>query len=228
MRFGIKKRMIDLGVLRSMAGASRERLARWFAQGEVGQWVASFEHLRDLADGAWISAMLWRQKRSRAVEWALLWAALDWRSVGDATAALDDLVRGRAVASDGQYGLFGDAMTVQIEAPMSLVVAVESCRSYSELQRTSGLSRGNLVYWLEKVPSLRHKWREQVRQRTVDRLLLQLAEAIRSGADWSRVRHEHQLGIAWLREHAPLQYRAVTSGIAGANPSQGRLWPDTR
>lgn len=196
LRHAIKRRMIDLGAIRSAAGATGERLRQWFGRSGVSRWCAQIDGLASFADGEWISGLLWRRRRSRAIEWALLWAALEWSSTHAAQSALDDAIAGRAITRDGQLLLFQDECS---QAPNALWQVIDQGDSYEDLQRRTGLSRGDVVHWLEIDHALRMAWQRQLARVNLHVLQSALAE----GYSTKVVLRKHLAAVSWLRKHRP-------------------------
>ena len=224
LRFSVKRRMVDIGAIHSMGSSTRRKLQSWFRSTGASRLAATTGNLESLSDGAWIQSLLWRTRRSRAPEWALLWSALDWSSASQACQALCDAVAGSGVSSDGQIELFPVHEPELMPPPTALRDAIHHCDSYEALQRETGLTRGELVYWFERVPGLRASWRTGLHKKFKRRAIEELSRARGAGLNWSQTSALCGAAIQWLGENSPEDLELLTSGIARRAAKQKPLF----
>lgn len=158
----------EQGVITSQSRTSHASLEDWFVASSTGKLCGNqATGLSRLASGSWIAPMLWRQRRSHALLWVVLWSAL-CPTGSLAARRFSDAGRGRIASQNGQYLLpFKDL--VSTTPPHLKGVALSAC-TYRQACAANGVSFGSLGAWLEKDFKLREIRKVQSNERRVDRM----------------------------------------------------------
>lgn len=220
-------RLRDMGVVVSLYSVQHDRVFQWFSKTSAAAFCVDHAHgLNHLADGHWIPALLWRRRMSHPVLWAVLWLALEWPSILDACQAFQDGASGRVQLADGQLSLLGFEEQAIVQAPARVRQAFMASQSYGEVMARLHVTRGDLVRWLESDPSLRHEWRQLLREGKQLECESILRAAVLKDKQISLAVLEQQCGAAyrWMRDHAPQKLRAMLQSIPARLAAQPTLF----
>lgn len=217
----------NTGVIFSFNGASHERIEEWFSHTLTAAWcTATGNGLEKLADGKWISPMLWRRHLGNAVRWVVLWSALMSESPLVTLADFRDACRGVGHDFGGQLTLFGYPAGIPARAPDIVWNAFSESSSYADVMSKLRRSRGDVVRWLELDPELRRQWRQRLRSERQDRCLGKLHATISATPSLTRKALEKQFpaDVRWLRQHAPRELNDLLKAIPARGAGQVELF----
>jgi hypothetical protein len=173
-------------------------------------------------DGTSIPRLLWRQKKKTAISWVMLWSALDWQNAEEATQSFITAAISKRATIRSQLQLFDDLEIGQGCAPQHVQDAFKSCDSYAQVMQRLGVSRHDVIRWLEGDPRLRQDWKARLRQGKE----IECAEHIKRYAKESnfieRVDIENKCSaeVRWLREHAPQRLTALLNSVPNRSSKQ--------
>ena len=228
LRSGALKRLREMGVIYSLAGARHNRIATWFSESALGRMCAHpASGMSALADGTWIPAHLWRKKRDHPAGWIALWGALQWKDSAEACSALIHACTESNLTDGGQYLLFGSSEHM-LRAPNQFYAAFEICNSYQEVMSKLQVSRGDVVRWLKADPELRHVWKQGIFNRRLQATLKRLKNSMNDRS----IKTLHLEGFIknnaadtrWLSEHAPHIHQSLIGNLYRRNSNARTLF----
>lgn len=220
-------RLRELGVLHLDARfAHHQRVVDWFRSSKVGHALSKAEcDLRSLVEADWIAPQLVRQRRSSAVRWLVLWAALQDQAPATAAPSFIDACRGLRKDSTGQFQLFGELPT-PYRAPAHVWAAMKTSKTYEEAKDSLGVSRPDVVRWLEADHALRTMWKTRLRA-------IRLAEAKAGIRDYlsrnplatvGQLDADCSADVRWLRANAPFFLSNLLRGLMPRASAQKDLF----
>jgi len=201
LRSATIRRLQEIGVIQSNRGTRHESLQNWFRSTAVGGLLRELPcGLSRLADGAWIAPQLWRQRRSHAVRWIVLWAALGWSDMTSSCDAYNCAAAGLLSDDKGQAELFFDFPS-PTSTPAHVVEAFASFSSYATVMAALSVSRHQVVRWLENDAALRRTWRAKLTQCRRDEALhtIRRAYALDPVMGYGEMMQTFSSDIRWLR-----------------------------
>lgn len=223
IRQAILNRLQAMGVIHSMRRVHHDRILAWFRSNIVSTFLRQAPvGLARFSEGEWIAPMLWRQKRSNAVRWVLLWSALDWSTSAEAGAFFCDAASALPIVRAGQIELFEEALPTP-DTPLKVSGVLESASSYEEAMRILQVPRNQIVRWLEADPETRARWRQRLQKERIDKAFKSIAEALSLEPSISSAASLSSADLRLLKSHAPQEYEAITSRLASFRPRQGTL-----
>ncbi len=219
-------RLQEIGVIHSVNGARHERMAQWFtsttayAIARIAQPKFA-EHI----DGSAIPRLLWRQKRTTAFSWMLLWSALQWKSSNEAIHSFADAAAGHSPPIRGQLQLFSELETGTRRTPEYVRDAFQTCDSYAQVMEHSKVSRHDVVRWLETDPELRIEWKARLRESRQIECIERIRNFAKNAPQSRRADIENNCSAEyrWMREHAPNQLIALMKSLTNRNSTQSLL-----
>lgn len=224
LRQAALQRLCALGVIHSTYSVRHERLNEWYLAQPISRWCMFAEGgLAQLAKSDWLPKLLWRRTQDHPIRWIVAWAALDWPSPEYAAQALTDSQRITPVEMSGQLALFKTASPPGTPAkkhpsPTAFEQALESETSYAGLIARLGVSRGDVVRWLEASPDARAAWKRRLQTLRIDKAEVDVRQFIRQHPRTCRQQLNEEIGAAirLLRQHAP----ALLEQLLAAVPSR--------
>jgi len=222
-------RMRELGVLHKDARfAHHQRIVDWFRSSKVGQTLSKAEcDLKFLTEADWIAPQLVRQRRSNAVRWLVLWAALHDQSPASAASRFIDACKGLRKDSSGQFQLFGELPAVY-RAPSRVWAALKHVQTYDEAKRFLGASRSDIVRWLESDPSLRSMWKMRLESLRTEESKERVLGYLKLDPQTTASQLERCCGadLKWLRARAPSFLREIQRGLLPRSNRQRDLFAE--
>lgn len=211
LRQATLQRLCALGVIHSTYSVRHERLDDWYQAQPISRWcLFARGGLEQLARPGWLPKLLWRRTQDHPIRWIIAWAALDWPSPEYAVQALTDSQRSEPVEVSGQLALFKTASPPGTPAkkhpsPAAFEQALESETSYAGLIARLGVSRGDIVRWLEASPDARAAWRQRLQSLRLERAEADIRQFILQHPGTCRQELSEKVGAAMrlLRQHAP-------------------------
>lgn len=205
------QRLCALGVIHSTYSVRHERLDTWYLAQPISRWcLFAGGGLAQLASSDWLPKLLWRRTQDHPIRWIIAWAALDWPSPEHAARALADSQRSEPVEVGGQWALFKtasppNATTRMHPSPAAFEQALENETSYAGLIARLGVSRGDVVRWLEASPDARAAWRQRLQSLRLERAEADIRQFILQHPGTCRQELSEKVGAAMrlLRQHAP-------------------------
>lgn len=219
-------RLQEIGVIHSANGVRHERIARWFAS--TGSWALARiaqPNLNTLIDGSLIPGLLWRKKKTTAIAWVLLWSALEWKSKNELVHSFADAAAGRSPSINGQLLLFNELSIDSRAAPQYVRDAFQCCDSYADVMERLGVSRHDVVRWLEADATLRNEWKLRLRNTRQAECIERIRCFVQSAPKSRRVDIENHCtaDYRWMREHAPNHLIALMKSLDNRSSSQSRF-----
>jgi hypothetical protein len=212
-----------MGVIHSVRRVHHDRILAWFRSNPVSTFLRQAPAgLARFSEGEWIAPMLWRQKRSNAVRWVLLWSALDWSTSAEAGTFFCDAASALPIVRAGQVELFDEALPIP-ETPSKVSSVLESASSYEEAMRLLQVPRNQIVRWLEADPEMRARWRQRLQKERVENALQRLISSFLRNPSISSAAALSSADLRLLKSHAPREYEAITSRLASFRPRQRSL-----
>lgn len=215
LRASALERMRDLGLLHwGSRFAHHSRVSHWFRGSDVGRaLLATDGDLRSMIDGDWIAPQLVRHRRSHAVRWVVLWAALWPESADQASKSFQDAANG-LMNSRGQLQLFSE-MPVQYSAPERVWQCMETATSYEEAISRLDVSRSDLVRWLDADHALRAMWKGRLRDFRFNEAKQRVLAFVLQNPSISSSDLERTLGadVRWLSKHAPSALHSIRRSL---------------
>lgn len=213
LRYSALKRLRNIGVIHSLAGARHDRLATWFSNSPMGRMCAAdYSGMSALADGNWVPAHLWRKKCDHPARWIVLWSALQWRDMDEACEALVEACSDTLRSDRGQYLLFPSQEQL-LRAPDYVYAAFATCESYEAVMTRLHVNRSDVVRWLESDLELRQTWKRINHSRriqsTEQRLRKSMIEWISSTSSLEGFLENNGADVRWLAKNAPSSHRAL-------------------
>lgn len=216
-------RLQAMGVIHSTRRVHHDRILAWFRSNPLSTFLRQAPAgLARFSEGEWIAPMLWRQKRSNAVRWVLLWSALDWSTSAEAGAFFCDAASSLPIVRAGQIELFEEALPTP-DTPLKVSSVLESASSYEEAMRILQVPRNQIVRWLEADPETRARWRQRLQRERVENALRRLLDSVLLDPSISSAASLSSADLRLLKSHAPQEYEAITSRLASFRPRQGTL-----
>lgn len=217
LRAGTLERLRDIGVIHSLAGARHDRLTSWFSESAFGRMCTDpSSGMSALADGTWIPAHLWRQKRDHPARWIALWSSLQWRDGNEARSALIQACTDQRRTENGQYVLF-ESSKVALKAPDRFYDAFKVCDSYEAAMSQLQVKRGDIVRWLETDQELRRFWKHGKFYRrlelTLQNLRSAMAERLGNSSDLEGFLKDNAVDVRWLSKHSPESNKAFLGNL---------------
>ncbi|MDO8777854.1 MAG: TniQ family protein [Burkholderiaceae bacterium] len=226
LRLSTLQRMLQMGVIVSVAGARHDRIQDWFSSSEIAKACGHpLSGLAALSDGAWVPHHLWRKKRSHPARWIVLWSALAWSSPKEAADCFSDAASGRIWETDSQLGLFINALA-PLATPSHVIQAFSACDSYGEVMAKLCISRSDVVRWLENDPNLRQAWRNRLRRKREQKILA-LARSLDSLHGMKGINEflgTHATDLQWLKLNAPQSYKELVQRLPYRGNKQSSLF----
>lgn len=219
-------RLQEIGVIHSVSGARHERVAQWFASTSSSSLARIVQpRLTMLIQGKAIPGLLWRQKRATAISWVLLWNALQWESPKVAVQSFADAATGQGPYVRGQLQLFSELEAGLRRTPDCVRDAFLSCDSYAEVMKCLGVSRHDVVRWLESDSELRSEWKARLRDGRRHECIERIADFVRRAPQCSRrdIEINCSAEFRWMREHAPSQFSALIKSMPSRGSEQLQL-----
>ncbi len=229
-RFALQ-RLQEIGVIHSVKGARHERVAQWFTStGSCSLARIVQPKLTMLIQGIAIPGLLWHQKKATAISWVLLWNALQWSSPKSAVQSFADAAAGRCPPVQGQLQLFDELEARSRRTPEFVRDAFENCDSYADVMKCLGVSRHDIVRWLENDPELRKEWKVRLREGRRRECIERIKDFVRRTSQSERADLEVNCSaeIRWMSEHAPSQLTALIKSMPsrGTRQFQFNYWAD--
>ncbi|MEJ1163806.1 hypothetical protein V9K97_08880 [Variovorax sp. CCNWLW186] len=216
-------RLQAMGVIHSTRRVHHDRVLAWFRSNPLSTFLRQAPAgLARFSEGEWIAPMLWRQKRSNAVRWVLLWSALDWSTSAEAGAFFCDAASALPIVRAGQIELFEEALPTP-NTPFKVSSVLESASSYEEAMRILQVPRNQIARWLEADPEMRARWRQRLQKERVEGALQRLIGSVLRDPSISSAASLSSADLRLLKSHAPQEYEAITSRLASFRPRQGTL-----
>ena len=211
------RRLREIGVIHSLAGARHDRLATWFSSSAMGRMCApDTSGMSPLTDGNWVPAHLWRKKRDHPARWIALWSALQWRNADEACTALLEACSDATPTDRGQYLLFGSQEQL-VRAPDHVYAAFGTCESYEAVMARLHVNRSDVVRWLESDPELRRTWKQNAHTRRVylteQRLRSAMIEWLAKKKTSEGFLENNATDVRWLAKNAPNAHRALLGNL---------------
>lgn len=211
LRQATLQRLCALGVIHSTYSVRHGRLDDWYRAQPISRWcLFARGGLAQLAKSDWLPKLLWRRTQDHPIRWIIAWAALDWPSPEYAAQALTDSQRSEPVEASGQLALFKTAWppgtpTKKHPSPDAFEQALESETSYAGLIARLGVSRGDIVRWLEASPDARAAWRQRLQTLRIEKAEADIRQFIQRHSGTCRQELSKKVGGAMrlLRRHAP-------------------------
>lgn len=224
-RFALQ-RLQEIGVIHSVKGARHERVAQWFTSTSSCSLARIVQpKLTMLIQGTAIPWLLWHQKKTTAIAWVLLWNALQWSSPKAAVQSFADAAAGRSPPVQGQLQLFNELETSSRNTPEFVHDAFETCDSYADVMKCLGVSRHDVVRWLENDPELRKEWKVRLREGRRRECIERIKDYVQRTPQSERADLEVNCSaeIRWMSEHAPSQLTALIKSMPSRGPRQFQL-----
>lgn len=216
-------RLQTTGVIHSARRVHHDRILSWFRSNPVSEFLRQTPAgLARFSEGEWIAPLLWRQKRSNAVRWVILWSALDWSTPTEAAAFFCDAASGLPIVRAGQIELFEEALP-KPGTPLKVSSVLESASSYEEAMRILQVPRNQIVRWLEADPEMRARWRQRLQKERIENALQRLIDSVLRDPSISSAASLSSADLRLLKSHAPREYEAITLRLASFRPRQGSL-----
>lgn len=211
LRQAALQRLCALGVIHSTYSVRHDRLDEWYRSQPISCWcLFAGGGLAQLAKSDWLPKLLWRRTQDHPIRWIIAWAALDWPSPEYAAQALTDSQRSEPVEVSGQLALFKTASLPGTPAkkhpsPAAFEQALESETSYAGLIARLGVSRGDIIRWLEASPDARAAWRQRLQALRIETAEADIRQFIQQYPGTCRQELSEKVGAAMrlLRQHAP-------------------------
>lgn len=211
LRQAALQRLCALGVIHSTYSVRHDRLDDWYRTQPISRWcLFAGGGLAQLAKSDWLPKLLWRRTQDHPIRWIIAWAALDWPSPEYAAHALTDSQRSAPVEVSGQLALFKtasppNATTRRHPSPAAFEQALENETSYAGLIARLGVSRGDIVRWLEASPEARAAWRQRLQTLRIQKAEADIRQFIQQHPGTCRQQLSEKVGGATrlLRQHAP-------------------------
>ncbi len=219
-------RLQEIGVIHSVNGARHERVAQWFtsttacAIARIAQPKFA-EHI----DGSSIPRLLWRQKRTTAISWMLLWSALQWKSSNEAIHSFADAAAGHGAPIRGQLQLFSDLEAGTRKTPEYVRDAFQTCDSYAQVMESLKVSRHDVVRWLESDPELRIEWKARMRAGKLLECIERIKNCVKNAPQTGSPNIEKSCSaeLRWMRDHAPNQLATLLKSVPNKGSAQAQL-----
>lgn len=216
-------RLKEIGIIHSFIRAKHDRLAHWFTSTKSCELARfALPQLTQLVDGTSIPRLLWRQKKKTAISWVMLWSALDWQNAEEATQSFITAAISKKATIRSQMQLFDDLEVGQGCAPQHVQDAFKSCDSYAQVMQRLGVSRHDVIRWLEGDPRLRQDWKARLRQGKENECAEHIKRYAKESNFIGRVDIENNCSaeVRWLREHAPQRLTALLNSVPNRSSKQ--------
>jgi hypothetical protein len=221
LRKATLRRLLTLGIIHSTYSVRHDRLDEWYRSQPVSRWCSfAGGGMDQFAASDWLPRLLWRHKQDHPIRWIIAWASLEWQSPAAASQALVDSQRAEPVEDDGQLPLFVTSTSDAISgrrypSPTAFEQALETETSYAGLMARLGVTRGDVVRWLEAFPEARATWRRRRLAMAIDDAELKVRRHLEQRRGMSR-QELNEVAISSLRlmrQHAPERLEQILAGL---------------
>ncbi|MGE5452185.1 MAG: hypothetical protein ACM3VZ_10135 [Acidobacteriota bacterium] len=190
--------------------------------------------MEQFATSAWLPKLLWRRTQDHPIRWIIAWASLEWPSSEYAAQALLDSQRSEPLEDGGQLTLFkptasSETPAQQHPSPVAFQQALATETSYTGLMARLGVTRGDIVRWLEASPDAREAWRNRLQTLRIAEAENQIRQCLQQRPEISRQEVNKVLGraIRLMRQHVPDQLNQILAAVPARLDVQRSLFHST-